>query len=212
MLDLINNLTALSTLNCVYFLLLLAGVIWTAIALIGGALSSVDLPDVDIDVPAIDLPGDMDIPNIDFHLDHASSFDHGSVGLSPLSPITIATFATSFGGIGLVSTQLFRIPDRFSILLAGVGAAIIAAGMFFFYSQVLVAGQGSSEIRLADVTSKKAEVIVPIPKNGLGQIALVVRGTRSTWSARSIDGEPIPRGALVNIESVTGHTVIVSRQ
>jgi membrane protein implicated in regulation of membrane protease activity len=83
--------------------------------------------------------------------------------------------------------------------------------MFFFYSRVLVAGQGSSAIQLNTITGKKAEIITPIPKNGLGQVAFVTRGTRTTWSARSSDGEPIPSGTIVTINAVTGNTFLVSR-
>jgi membrane protein implicated in regulation of membrane protease activity len=84
--------------------------------------------------------------------------------------------------------------------------------MFLFYSRVLVAGQGSSAIRMSQVQGKKAEIIIPIPKDGLGQVAFVARGTRTTWSARSSDGEPIRGGAIVTIQAVTGNTVIVQRE
>jgi membrane protein implicated in regulation of membrane protease activity len=207
MLDFLGGFTSFTTLNCVYFFMLLAGVIWTAIVLIGGAIASVDLPDVDID-----MPGGVDVPNIDFHVDTDVSFDHGSVGVSPLSPITIASFVTSFGGLGLIGTQLLDISESASLFFAGAGAAAIAGGMFLFYSRVLVAGQGSSAVQLRNVSGKKAEIITPIPKNGLGQIAFVTRGTRTTWSARSVDGEPVPRGAIVTIKTVTGNTAIVSRE
>jgi hypothetical protein len=209
MLDLIS---AFSTLNCVYLFLLAAGVIWTAIVLIGGAIAGADLPDVDVGVPHIDLPGDIDVPHIDFHFDHASSFDHGSVGVSPLSPITIASFTSSFGGLGLVSTQLLRLPDSISLVFAIGGATLITAGMFFLYGKVLIAGQGSSEVRMADISGTIAEVIIPVPENGLGQVAFVARGTRTTRSARSADGQAIPRGTIVTIQTVAGNTVIVRRQ
>jgi membrane protein implicated in regulation of membrane protease activity len=212
MFDFLSAFGSFTTLNCVFFFMLLAGVIWTAIVLIGGAVASVDIPDVDIDVPAVDLPGDLDIPNIDFHVDHDISFDHGSVDVSPLSPITIASFVTSFGGLGLIGTQLLMFPDTVSLFFAAVGAALIAGGMFVFYSQVLVAGQGSSEVQLREIGGKTAEVIIPVPAQGLGQVAFVARGARSTWAARSVDGEPIPRGAVVIIEGVTGNTVMVRRQ
>jgi membrane protein implicated in regulation of membrane protease activity len=211
MLDFLSAFGSFTTLNCVYFFMLLAGVIWTALVLIGGAVASVDLPDVDLDVPAIDLPGGADVPSIDFHLDHDVSFDHGSVDVSPLSPITIASFVTSFGGLGLIGTQLLRLADTFSLFFAGAGAALIAGGMFLFYSRVLVAGQGSSAVQLSDLSGRRAEIIIPIPRGGLGQVAFVARGTRTTWAARSVDGEAIPRGTIVMIEAVTGNTVIVSR-
>ena len=77
---------------------------------------------------------------------------------------------------------------------------------------MLVAGQGSSEVRMVDITGKSAEVIIPIPIDGLGQVAFVARGTRLTRSARSADSTAIPRGAIVTIQAETGNTVIVNRQ
>jgi membrane protein implicated in regulation of membrane protease activity len=189
MLDFLSAFGSFTTLNCVYFFMLLAGVIWTALVLIGGA----------------------DAPSIDLHIDHDVSFDHGSVGVSPLSPITIASFVTSFGGLGLIGTQLLRMIDTFSLFFAAAGAALIAGGMFLFYSRVLVAGQGSSTVQLSDLSGKTAEIIIPIPQDGLGRVAFVARGTRATWAARSIDGEAVPRGTIVTIEAVTGNTVIVRR-
>jgi len=191
--------SSFSTLNCVYFMMLLAGIIWTAIVLIGGAVSGVDVPDVDV-------------PGVDFDLDQDLGFDHGSVDVSPLSPITIASFVTSFGALGLISTQLFLIGDPVSLLIATVGAAVIASGMFLFYSRVLVAGQGSSAVQMSDIRGSKAEVIIPIPKSGLGQVALIARGSRSTWSARSVDGKPIANGAIVTVQAATGNTLFVSRE
>ncbi len=181
-----------STLNCVYFSLLAAGAVWTAAALVGGAAD-------DIDLPGVDLPGGFDL-------------DHGEVDVGPLSPVTIASFGASFGGLGIVATQLLRISDVASIMFAALGAGLIATGMFLFYSRVLIAGQGSSEARLVDVRAKSGEVIVSIPEGGVGRVALVIRGSRSTWSARSVDGQAIPRGALVTVRSVVGNTIIVDRR
>ena len=57
MLDIFGALGAFSTLNCIYFVMLLAGILWTAIVLLGGIVSDIDLPNVDIDLPGVDLPG-----------------------------------------------------------------------------------------------------------------------------------------------------------
>lgn len=197
--EMLDIFSSFSTLNCVYFIMLMAGIIWTVVVLIGGAVSDVDVPDVDV-------------PGIDFDMDHDLGFDHGSVDVSPLSPITIASFVTSFGALGLIATQLFSVRDSVSLIFAAAGAAVIASGMFLFYSRVLVAGQGSSTVQLSDIRGSKAEVIIPIPKNGLGQVALVARGSRTTWGARSVDGKPIAGGVIVTIQTVTGDTLFVSRE
>jgi hypothetical protein len=179
--------------------MLMAGIIWTVVVLIGGAVSDVDVPD-------------LDVPGVDFNMDHDLGFDHGSVDVSPLSPITIASFVTSFGALGLIATQLFSVRDSVSLIFAAAGAAVIASGMFLFYSRVLVAGQGSSTLQMSDIRGSKAEVIIPIPKNGLGQVAFVAKGSRTTWGARSVDGKPIAGGVIVTIQAVTGDTLFVSRE
>jgi hypothetical protein len=195
----LDAFSSFSTLNCVYFIMLMAGIIWTVVVLIGGAVSGVDVPDVDV-------------PGVDFDMDHDLGFDHGSVDVSPLSPITIASFVTSFGALGLIATQLFSVRDSVSLIFATAGAAVIASGMFLFYSRVLVAGQGSSTVQMSDIRGSKAEVIIPIPKNGLGQVAFVAKGSRTTWGARSVDGKPIASGTIVTIQEVTGDTLFVSRE
>lgn len=204
--DLLDLFGSLTTLNCLYFIMLMFGIIWTAVVLIGGAVSGVDLPDLDIDMAGADLA------SVDFGTDVDMGFDHGSVGVSALSPMTIASFVTSFGGLGLIATQLLGVSDSVSLVFAAVGASIIAGGMFLFYSRVLVAGQGSSAVRLSEIRGKKAEIIIPIPKDGLGRAAFVTRGARSTRSARSADGGPIPSGTIVTIEAVTGSMLIVNRE
>lgn len=195
----LDAFSSFSTLNCVYFIMLMAGIIWTVVVLIGGAVSGVDVPDVDV-------------PGVDFDMDHDLGFDHGSVDVSPLSPITIASFVTSFGALGLIATQLFSVRDSVSLIFATAGAAVIASGMFLFYSRVLVAGQGSSTVQMSDIRGSRAEVIIPIPKNGLGQVAFVAKGSRTTWGARSVDGKPIASGTIVTIQEVTGDTLFVSRE
>ena len=133
--------SSFSTLNCIYFFMLMAGIIWTAVVLIGGAVSSVDLPDIDF--------GAVDASGIDFSIDHDVGFDHGSVEVSALSPITIASFVTSFGGLGLIATQLLGIPEPPSLFFAAVGATLIAGGMFVHMDGYVVPHPNDSLVGIA---------------------------------------------------------------
>lgn len=207
-------LQSLGTINCVYMALLSVGFLYALMIVIGGGLSQIDLPDVGIDVPHIDLPGDIDIPDIHVDIGHADvgSFDHGTVEVSPLSPITIAAFITSFGGVGIVATQLFGFKPEISLLWATLGGFVTGGVVYLLYGRVLVAMQASSEVRQRELGGIVGEVITPIAAGGVGEIAYVAKGSRISSPARSTTGQAIPRGALVTIERIVGGTALVRPQ
>lgn len=209
-----NLLQGLGTINCVYMALLAVGFFYALMIVIGGGLSNIDLPDIDIDVPHIDLPGDVDIPDVHVDVGHADagSLDHGAVHVSPLSPITIAAFITSFGGVGIVATQLFRVKPEFSLLWATLGGFVTGGVVYLFYGRLLVAMQASSEVRTQELAGAVGEVIAPISADGIGGITYVAKGSRISSPARSATGQAIPRGALVTIERMVGGTALVRPQ
>lgn len=204
-------MAGLSTLNCIYFALFALGLGYAIIAGLMGGLSHLELPGIDIDIPGIDLhPGEPDIHlELPFSHDISHDVDHPEVGLSPLSPITIATFITTFGGVGLILNNLTSINPvlgAFLSALAGLGLAGVA---FLIYTRVLVAAQGSSEVRMGELVGQVAEVIAPIPEGKVGEVAFIARGARMRSPARSEDGQPIPRGAMVEIVKEAGNVVVV---
>jgi hypothetical protein len=200
----------LSALNCVYFALLGIGVIYAVIILIGGGLSDINLPDVDVDVSGLDLGG-PDVPDASIHVDTGGAdVGHGEVQVRPLSAVSIASFVTAFGALGIIGTELFQLEGRWSLLLAVGGAVVVAALANLAYGYFLIAPQGSSEIRTRDMLGAIGEVITPIPAGHLGEVALVARGTRITSSARSADGAAIGRGTVVKVTNIVGSVVLVT--
>jgi membrane protein implicated in regulation of membrane protease activity len=206
-----SELFGLGTLNCVYFFLFALGVGYALIAGLLGGLSHVDLPGVDIDVPGIDLhPGEPDIHlDIPFVHDISHDVDHPEVGLSPLSPITIATFVTTFGGVGLIVSNLTSLPAVLGLLIATLSGLVLSAMMFLLYARVFTAVQGSSEVQSGEMVGLTGQVIAPIPKDNVGEIVLVARGARTRSTARSADGNAIPRGTTVEIVEEAGNVVTV---
>ena len=203
----------MGTLSCVYSVLFFLGLGYAIFITVTGGLADIDMPDVDVDIPHIDLPGDVDIPGADIHIGGAEGFSGGidapDVSVSPLSPITIATFVTTFGGVGLITTQFFRVDGRWSLLWA-LGSGLALAGlMYVVVSQFLIGSQGSSEIRASDLLGTEAEVTVPIGATTPGQVAYVTKSGRMSSMARSVTGEPIPRGEFVTIVRVRGPQVLV---
>ena len=114
--------TSMTTLNCVYFALFFVGLGYAIFVAITGGLSDIDMPDVDIDVPQIDLPGDVDVPGVDIQIGGADfaagGLDAPDVTVSPISPITIATFITVFGGVGVITIQLFDASPGMSLVIS----------------------------------------------------------------------------------------------
>ena len=205
--------STLSTLNCVYFALFFTGLGYAIFIAITGGLSDIDMPNVDVDVPQIDLPGDVDIPGADIHIGGADvaagGIDAPDVTVSPLSPITIATFVTVFGGTGVITIQLFNVSPGLSLVISILTGLVSGGGMYLFYSQFLIRSQGSSELLHGELIGLEAEVTVPIGENATGQVTYLTKSGRMSSMARAVDGRPIPRGRSVEIVRTIGPQVLV---
>ena len=206
-----SELANLGTLNCVYFVLFALGVGYALIVAVMGGLAHVDVPGVDIDIPGVDLhPGEPDVHlDLPFGHDIAHDVDHPDVGLSPLSPITIATFITAFGGVGLIVNNLTSLSPVLGLLISTASGLALSGAMSLLYTRVLMEAQGSSEVQIGELVGQTGEVIAPIPENRVGEVVLVARGTRVRRTARSADGQAIPRGTMVDIVEEAGNVVIV---
>jgi hypothetical protein len=189
-------LAGTSGLDCAYFLTFSVGLLWAIVVVATGGLGG------DVDVPDADVGG--------FDIGDADAFDVGSVEVSPISPITIAAFITAFGAFGIIARQMFNVSAPVSLLIATAGGLLLAGAMFLFYSRYLIGSQGSSEVRVRQLVGLTAEVIAPIPENGIGEIAVVAQGSRVTYPARSSQGTGINRGALVVIDQMLGTQALVS--
>jgi membrane protein implicated in regulation of membrane protease activity len=200
-------------LNCIYGALLFIGLGYALFIVITGGLSDIDMPDVDIDIPQIDLPGDIDIPGAEISIGGpdipAGGFDAPDMTVSPLSPITIASFITTFGGIGIISTQLFAVRPEMSLVIATLSGLGASGLMYVFYSQVLIRSQGSTVVGRGELIGLQGEVTVPIGETTPGQVSYVAKSGRMRSMARSVDGNAIPRGQFVRIVRTIGAQVLV---
>ena len=192
----------ISFLNCFYFFLLMSGVLYAIFVMIAGGLHSIHLPVFDIDL------GHLHIPHVGAgHVDIGTGGHE--VSLLSLSPIAIATFITSFGGIGLIATLGFRVGDVPSVVWAVIGSTVVAIASHFAFFYFFIAPQASSALQAGDMIGHIAEVITPIPATSVGEVAYVAMGERHTATARTADGTAIPRGSTVTIERIAGTLLIV---
>ncbi|MCE5262251.1 MAG: NfeD family protein [Deltaproteobacteria bacterium] len=140
------------------------------------------------------------------HVDTQPDANSGSIHFSPLSPVVIAMFVTAFGAAGMICLKVFSISAVSSLPIAvivGVGAAAIT---FYLFVLLFSKTQGSSESQISQVLGREAEVITPIPAEGVGEIAYVSKGARYTAPARSVERQEIRSHMAVRIHKIVGST------
>ena len=126
-------------------------------------------------------------------------------GISIFSPTIMASFVTAFGGFGLIFTQ-FPKPSNAAISapLSLLGGLAVAGVLLVFLRSVFRHTQSSSESQVANLIGAEANVITPIPQNGVGEISYVVGGTRYSAPARAENNAPVPNGKTVKITRIVG--------
>jgi membrane protein implicated in regulation of membrane protease activity len=129
-------------------------------------------------------------------------------GPSIFSARVMAAFLTAFGGGGVIS-RYYHLSHPASSGV-GIGSGVVLAGLVYQFARILHSQQASSEVRMSGLIGKSAEVTVPIPKGGVGQITVVAWGERSTQIARSADGGAIPNGTEVVITDLRGDSLVVT--
>jgi membrane protein implicated in regulation of membrane protease activity len=124
-------------------------------------------------------------------------------GMSVFSPTIMASFITAFGGFGLIFTQFPATSSAaISAPLSLLGGSAVAGVLFAFFRSIFRHTQGSSESHVARLIGVEANVITPIPENGVGEIAYVVGDTRYTAPARSESGGGVANGQTVKITRI----------
>ena len=154
----------------------------------------------------------------DVHVDaggeaHAEAgFDsHDMPGFSPLSPTTIATFITAFGGLGMMFHRIEATRGAWiSAPLAMLGGFAIAFAVFVLFRAIFSRTQSSSEGKVLELVGETATVITPIPVNGVGEIAYVQTGSRYTAPARVESGVALRNGQTVVITRIAGTQFFVA--
>ncbi len=164
----------------------------------GGAEAHVDVGGVHVDAGGHGDAG------------HGGSMD-GTVHFSPLSPVVLAMFIATFGGSGIIFKKVLALPTAAHIPLALVSALGVAAAVFYLFYKIFAVSQSSSEAHVTEVVGMEAEVTVPIPNGGLGEVAYTVSGSRYTNPARTADGKELPAHAMVKVVKLVGNTYIVQK-
>lgn len=194
--SIINDLFGDNVLNVIYAAALFIGVVYALFLLffqgIGDALGDLDV-DFDVDT------------DLDLDLDADAAGEAAGVSM-----LAIASFISAFGAFGLIAVTLLDANQVASLVAALLGGLVmgLAAQAFFVY---ILSPTVSSEVHRTRLVGMAAEITTPIPPGGMGQVALVVEGSRITYSARATsEGESFSRGTPVRIERIVGGVAYVS--
>lgn len=118
--------------------------------------------------------------------------------------------AAVFGAVGLLLLLVFDVESATSILVSlGVGLIV---GLIALTLLVYLPSRGKAEEALIDfdATGRRADVVISIPPNGLGEVTFRNGQERVNLGARSANGQPIGTGAVVVIERVTNRVAVVA--
>ncbi|MBF0408629.1 MAG: hypothetical protein HQM10_14865 [Candidatus Riflebacteria bacterium] len=145
--------------------------------------------------------------------DHAGhDSDGGDHGMSPFSPLMIATFATLFGGLGLIMLGLFGIfkfvPTTFSGIASIVLSAPLAIVFTSYFSLLLVKlfvkTETTTSISSNRMIGNEVEATLDIEPGKTGEVTYLMGGSHQTAMARLIDGAAsIKKGCMAEVVSIS---------
>ena len=128
--------------------------------------------------------------------------------VSPFSPQVMSMILISFGATGIICHEGFQM-ETLSIIPSGAAGVVMGVGTYLLFYLVIRKIQGSSSPTLGETVGVEAEAMTPIPNDGVGEIAYIVRGARFTARAKSMAPETISNHSAVKIVKWVGSTAYV---
>lgn len=117
---------------------------------------------------------------------------------------------TVFGGAGFLLTRYSSL-GIWMVLIAALLIAIVAGALvFFLYVKPMENSENSIAFSLESLSGALAEVIVPIPEKGYGEVLVKVGAGFTNQIAASFEGTSIPNEARVVVVEVKDSTLYVS--
>ncbi len=145
------------------------------------------------------------------HVDGLSGPAEGPLHFPLLSPVTLAMFIATFGGIGFLLKRLTPLPPMVQVPVAALSGILVGGGAAWFFYTIMRAMESTSHSRGDEAVGGDAEVTVPIPDDGLGEIAFTARGSRQNCQAQTVDGKALPAHTAVKIVKLVGSTYHVQK-
>jgi len=188
----------------IYTICFVAGFIFLLITFLLGMFGDISGADSDASGGDYDASGaDSDTQAGDIH--HEISAAEAAV-ISPLSPTIIALTLTCFGAFGVILT-IMDVQDLFVPAISIFVSLGISAVMYLALNHFLGKAQATSTIKIDELVGTIGEVTTPIPQDGLGVVALIAKGSRISYSAKS--SMPIKAGVSVRVKRISAQVLFV---
>jgi len=184
-------------------------VIYWASTIIGGTLFILRLGMMliggDLGSDGGDVPGDTG--DVDVSVEHADA----DISFKLLSVQGLTSFFMMFGLVGLALLKA-----NLHVLITILGGAIAglvtvgATGLIFSQMKRL---QTEGTIKIQNTIDSEGTVYLTIPKNGTGQVQVIVQGSLKIFDAVSSNKNQIATGEKVRVSGVaSGNTLIVEKK
>lgn len=142
-------------------------------------------------------------------LDFDGDVDFSILSFIPIKPVTIVTFITVFGGVGIMTTL-----NGFSTIAALIISLAIAYTTTFLIYKLIVLplfkAQNTSAASQKDLIGMTAKVSSKILENAFGQITYSNKGNTYSSPAKSIENKAIEAGTEVVIISIENNVFYVA--
>ncbi|HEY9756921.1 MAG TPA: hypothetical protein V6C97_17275 [Oculatellaceae cyanobacterium] len=130
--------------------------------------------------------------------------------LGLLNPLSIATFLTFFGMVGVIVSIGFKLPEIISLPIAVVAGWLAVQVVVHTIAWLFETMGSSSEARMEDLVGRMAEVTVPISAGKVGEITYIIKSKRYASPAKAIDPtQPLTKRTKVMISELQDHLMLV---
>lgn len=134
-----------------------------------------------------------------------------NIGILPIKPITVVSFITVFGGVGIMTLQK-NMSIILSLVISVFSAYVVSFLLYKFIITPLYRAQNTSAHSQKDLVGTPAIVKASILENGFGQISYVVNGNTYDSPAKHKNGEYVKKGTNVLIVKIENNVYYVERR
>jgi membrane-bound ClpP family serine protease len=138
-------------------------------------------------------------------------FDLSGGHLPFISPTTIGSFITVFGGSGYFLSEKTGLSGALVGAISIVIAILVSALMLFFIVVHLLNAEKTAAYSAHEMIGRTAEVITVIMDDSKGEIIYEQGGSRLSAPAKTANGMSIKQGEVVTIVDVISGTFIVQK-
>ncbi|MCT4563841.1 MAG: hypothetical protein N4A68_05915 [Maledivibacter sp.] len=142
-------------------------------------------------------------------LDFDGDVDFSISSFLPIKPVTIVSFITVFGGVGIMAT-INGLSTIIGLIISLVIAYAITLLIYKLIVLPLFKAQNTSAASQKDLIGITAKVTSKIFENSFGQITYANKGNTYSSPAKSIDKKAIETGSEVVIISIENNIFYVA--